>query len=90
MLNLLGTGIAKPEIYPVPFTNEITIEHSLESKMDCEISILDLEGKLFSKKTFVGVEGNNKFIVKTEQLPAGVYFIEVKVGAETFTQKIVK
>jgi len=68
------------KLYPTIFTNEITIETSIDFN---QIVITNANGELVYRET--GLQGNN-IRIATEALPSGIYFI----GLQNETNRVVK
>lgn len=70
------------EIYPNPVTNYLFIKNT---KLPIEsISIYNLLGVLVYHKSY------NESVIDLQNIPSGVYFIEVKSNNEFYRQKIIK
>ncbi len=87
---LLGVDIDEPKqnpikIYPTFTSNEVTLETGLYA-MDA-ISVYSSNGQLAQQ--LEGRELNQKTLDVTD-LPKGVYFVQVSIGGQAFTEKIVK
>jgi hypothetical protein len=75
----------KINIFPNPFTNEITIEYPGAEQFIIEI--LNSGGqKVFENN----VKGQNRFQVNLSAFPAGVYFVKAISGKKVMVQKIIK
>ena len=79
--NLLSTLI---NVYPNPFIDEVKISN--ETKVNLDITILDVMGKIISTK-----KSNSDIIsINTSELPQGIYLINVKSDDLSATYKVVK
>ncbi len=67
--NVLANSSVK--IYPNPFNNEVNI--SLENSEKAELEILDMKGRLISKKSL----SEKKNVVNTTGLNAGIYLFKI-------------
>jgi PKD repeat protein len=77
---------------PNPFSNQLTVEFSLNKNELISLKLYDLTGKLIEnwvENTFY-TEGSFRRDFTTTRLQAGVYLLQVKVGASAFYRKIVK
>lgn len=75
----------EPELYPVPFTDELTLETPLEIR---EIEIYDPSGKLVYRASgfFTGQHGMNLF-----SLSPGIYYVRLTAGnGMLYNRKITK
>jgi len=70
-------------IFPNPSSDEFMIRFGDDSEYNLRIT--DLLGR--TVKEFQGANGEVMF---GKEFHEGVYFVEVKVGSETFVRKIVK
>lgn len=71
-------------VYPIPFTDQITI--SLEKDETSQVVITDITGKVIVDKKF-----NNQIIkIDMNGLSAGQYIVNVKSNSTNYTRKIVK
>ncbi len=78
-------------VYPVPVTDELTIETGAESAQNetTEILILDMTGKPISKKHSFSGAGVHK--IDFRNLPSGVYFMQIFNGNNLLeTKKVTK
>lgn len=73
-------------IYPVPFTNNLTI--SIEDALISEIDILNLHGKIIYK--IAGIEKNNFNIETLENLHEGIYILKAHTNKGILIKKIIK
>ncbi len=71
--------------YPVPFSNELTIEQNHGTNLN--IRLINLSGKIVKEQNVIG----NKVIWNLSELQAGVYFLElIDSSGETITKKVIK
>lgn len=82
-------------IYPVPFTDKLHVDFNLLNGNLPKIEILDLLGNKVASPDFQVSLGMNSFIwngknFKGDQLPGGVYLIQISNGDQTYTGKIIK
>ena len=74
------------EVYPNPFSQELNIR-SIEKARSFDVSMYNSQGQLILLKQVQGVEN---YTVSTEQLPAGVYFLNIRSGSSVQSIKMVK
>jgi len=74
------------EVYPNPFSQELNIR-SNEKLRSLDVSMYNSQGQQI---IFNQVHNVENFTVPTEQLPAGVYFLNVKSGDAIQSIKVVK
>jgi hypothetical protein len=75
----------KINIYPNPFTNEITIEYPGTEPFTIEI-LNSVGQKVFENN----VPTQNRFQVNLSAFPAGMYFVKVTSGKKVMVQKIIR
>jgi hypothetical protein len=78
----------QPKIYPNPANNDLYVEIEAKQKTTLSINILNLVGQVVENLDVVSVQGLNKLHLDTQKLKAGIYFVQMVLGDETFTQKI--
>ena len=72
------------KIYPNPFNNEVNI--SLENSEKAELEILDMNGRLVSKKSL----NEKKNAVNTAGLNAGMYLFKINHSGKISTVNGIK
>lgn len=72
------------KIYPNPFTDEVNI--SIENSEKAELEILDMNGRLVSKKSL----NEKKNVVNTTGLNAGMYLFKINHSGKISTVKGIK
>lgn len=76
-------------VTPNPFQNIINVEIIVMEKTDLEIELTDIAGKIiFTKK--INVQNQSNQSIDTEQLEAGVYFINLRSEKGVASRKVVK
>jgi len=76
--------------YPNPFTNSATIEYELLKPGTVVIKIFNQVGKLVEVTQMNDQKTENKFIWETNNLPSGIYFIQMHYGNKLIVKKILK
>lgn len=79
------------KVYPVPFTDMLSIEFNLPQANKVNIRLVDISGKevgLVTSDNFN--QGNNQITYKAGNIPAGVYILEIESIAKTIRHKVVK
>ena len=78
-------------IYPNPFEGNLQVEFELLESDHCTLTIFNALGKRvlqpFFNRTYE--VGNYSLPIDTHQLSGGIYFIQLRVGKNIFTKKIV-
>ena len=85
-----GIALASKEAFaPVEFSSE-TISFLLRQPAQVQLELVDLTGRTV-KTIFSGPvsEGAHKVPMNRDALHAGVYFVKLKAGKETFVSKVV-
>jgi hypothetical protein len=78
-------------VSPNPFINEFTVSLSGSSEANVDIAIIDITGKTVYTTQATVQRGNTSVRVHgLDDLRKGVYFVSVKSGGESFTQRIIK
>jgi hypothetical protein len=86
-LDLLSTGISAQEmvvtnIYPNPFDNQINVV----CDKNANVFIIDIAGRT----VYSGVLNAGLSTISTDNLNAGVYFVNIKNGQKMTTRKLIK
>lgn len=79
------------EIYPNPFTDQVTLDFQLQEPGTVTIELLDLYGRQMT--VFYNQwqqAGNHKVQFAASALPPGIYFCRLQAGNKFVTRKIVK
>ena len=74
-----------PTVYPNPFANELTIK--LQDKTAGILRLTDLQGR---ELLVLETTDKNDYTINTEQLSAGIYFLNFICGGELFAWKVIK
>lgn len=78
------------QVYPNPATDRLSVIINADAASDATMSIVDVAGHVSSVATRSLQQGANTYSVNISELPAGIYFVQVRAGAETYTTKWVK
>lgn len=76
-------------VYPVPFTDYITIRMNVNTSDEVRVSLMDVTGKLVFETDFA-VKSEQYRISGLNDLPAGVYFVSVTDGSSKHVRKILR
>ena len=82
--NDMNTGVFK--VYPNPVNNELHIDFENQESGNGEVLIYDVFGNIVSERK--NIDGN--FILNTENLPAGFYFVRLESDTHFSTVKFCK
>jgi len=77
-------------LYPNPSKENISVLLNLQHDSDVEISILNVNGQILSKKSVRRLTGKNEIKIDTSDLPGGIYFVKVLTGGKMSVKKMVK
>lgn len=79
------------ETFPNPFENGLKVSYEVAKPADVQVKLYDMVGKVQVQKDLGHVErGSAQLNVNTTDLNKGVYFLELQVGNETRSKKVVK
>src|SRR5690606_37848846 len=86
-----ASGKATIKVFQNPFHQSITIEVSALQQQEMSLRLYNLYGKKV-KSTSLQVETGYKKVVWSglESLPAGLYALEVRLGDQIVTNKMIK
>jgi len=74
---------------PNPFSNHLKLNVSLKNHADLNIKLYDLRGRVAKELGSTPYsKGTHEISMKTDDLPSGVYLLQVKAGSEIITKKI--
>jgi len=84
-----GQGYNTVSVYPNPFSEKITISLPDNFNSDLTLELFDMLGRTtLSEKQLPS--NSNKYIIKTDDLPEGVYILEVRSKEIIHHKKIIK
>jgi hypothetical protein len=84
-----GISTEKYAVYPNPVTNRLMVSSALQSLKATDISIYDLQGKLYRVSSSRQVS-TNKVELDLGNMAAGVYMVRIQSNSETKVFRIVK
>jgi len=76
-------------MFPNPAMNQLTVEVPMEADGDVSVSILDPSGKTALSQHQSLSKGDNRFTFELNNLPNGVYFVQVRNGEIAHTRKLI-
>jgi len=76
-------------LYPNPSAFSTTLALELKKPSTLEVAVIDVSGKIVSKRNYGVIEGNQNIEMHTASLNAGVYFIQVTIDGVLSTQRLV-
>ncbi|NOX85604.1 MAG: T9SS type A sorting domain-containing protein [Chlorobi bacterium] len=79
-------------ISPNPFKTQLNLTINLEQPVEAKIEIINISGKVLYSSSYFGRSGINEipFDNSMTNLPAGIYFLKVKAGANINVLKLMK
>ena len=79
------------EIFPNPFHQKLKLRFNGLTKAEpVEIFIRDVTGKIILTQHLIAKNNVAIFLAASDNLPAGIYSIELKTAQTVFSKKIVK
>lgn len=75
-------------LYPNPNNGNFNISINANASKDAEIQVFSADGKLIENKNIKLIFGENLFPLSLESISTGIYFVNLNIGTETFTQKV--
>ena len=80
-VELLGT-------YPNPAQSRATVRYALPDKQEATIRLYDVLGRQVQTVLNKKQEGRHQRTLDVGALPSGVYFLRLRAGGETETQRL--
>lgn len=87
---LKNVEIAAFEIYPNPTYNHAVISFDASEYAYGNIKIYDILGNLVSRTDYNFGNGNNIKLINIDNLPQGIYMVQLNMGNKTLTKKLIK
>jgi len=76
-------------INPNPFQTETTLQVNLPKEEMVNIDMRDVSGRIVKSLSLQGLTGENSFLIQSDNLASGVYFISVSTTSTQQTIKVV-
>lgn len=76
-------------IFPNPANDMTTVKLNIQEAGDVNISIISITGAIVSSFNYGTLVGENNFVIDANRLESGIYFINVNVGGNMITRKVV-
>jgi hypothetical protein len=76
-------------VYPVPAKNEVNIKFELPQQQNVSLRLTNIAGQELFQENSNNFTGSYNIQLNLTTYPAGLYFINIKVGAKTYTQKFI-
>jgi hypothetical protein len=77
-------------VYPNPFTDEVSLKLDLIDDQEITIEIVDITGKLIYQDDKNAQTGTNNFALNLANHQAGVYIITVKTKNDMIQKRVIK
>jgi hypothetical protein len=74
--------------YPNPFNSTTTISFELDRMSDVEMNLFNVQGQQVRHSRSLEAAGRRTISFDARDLPSGVYLMGVKLGSQTFSQKL--
>ncbi len=88
---LSGDNIFKTTVYPVPASNELTLEFYVARPGSMEYKIVDISGKVLKvEKLKIDTEGDQKFNIDISNFAKGTYTLILQNGVHSSNQQFIK
>ena len=80
------------KIYPNPFTNELFSNITIQKEEEINITILNNTFQVLSEKKINLPKGTHNIPINNlnTSLKTGIYFIRIRIGNQSYTEKIIK
>jgi hypothetical protein len=78
------------KVYPNPSNGKFSIEAEIKDVEKLELGVFDLKGSKVNEARLRNEDGEFSTEIDITNYPAGTYFLVLKNGNKTFTEKLVK
>lgn len=78
------------EVYPNPASNRANINLVLESNESVTLQIIDISGKVVRNRDYGQLNGAYTLPIGLNDLESGIYFVNLLIGNQAITQKLIK
>ncbi|MBL7784289.1 MAG: M4 family metallopeptidase [Chitinophagales bacterium] len=78
------------QLFPNPVTDVLQVYFTTTNSSKTDIRVYDVVGRLVFEEFLWSVVGENNTQINTQQLPNGIYFLQITHGNEQKTQRFVK
>ncbi len=85
----VAAEISSLSVYPNPTSGLVTIDAYLSKTADYQLQLMNLEGKEIISQNGAAVAGEFKHNLNLSNMPAGIYFIRIKMAGEVVSKKVV-
>lgn len=77
------------QVYPNPATTAVSVSLQMKEQSEVTISVTDIAGKEISSKNYGQMNGASVITINTNNTPAGVYFVNVKMNNAITQKKVI-
>lgn len=88
-INEVNTAVHALSVVPNPVNTTATVRFDSEKSADYTLFVTDVLGKQLLSKTVKAVAGNNAVTIERNNIPQGIYFVNITDGKAVATQKFV-
>jgi hypothetical protein len=82
-------NVLQCRVFPNPFTEKLNLQLQLRRSADVRWRICDLTGRCYDEHA-AGHTGYLQTELRTDDLPAGMYLLYIRIGEDTVQRKVVK
>jgi hypothetical protein len=79
----VNNAVVIREAYPNPVRDLMTVEFSVASRSQVDISVIDLLGRQLLRQNIDAAEGSSRFRLETNKFASGIYLLQVTAKAES-------
>ena len=77
-------------VSPNPFDQNLLISLSSKQDQQVDISIIDVFGKKVGHSNYNSLTGINAYVIETQHINSGSYFVRIESGDQVIIKKLVK
>lgn len=78
-------------VFPSPFSDTFTVLLNSSRNTNVEVTLTDMNSRVIHRETIIGEKGSNSYKYENnENIPKGIYFINITSSGKTTTRKIIK
>lgn len=85
----VNTAVHALSVVPNPVNTTATVNFDSEKSADYTLFVTDILGKQLLNKTVKAVAGSNTTTIERNNIPQGIYFVNITDGKSTVTRKFV-
>lgn len=89
-VDVITTGNQLFSVYPNPSGSDFTLQLSRPTLLELSLRVYNSTGSIVRQSRFRLAPGQDRFVVRMDGLPAGIYFAELGYGQTKATHKLVK